>query len=127
MEIIYYIPKIDCEKDIENNFLTELKNKANNQTVFTDITSLKYKFMLERKLIVSIQNSQNVEISVRNDNAVEIKDLILYVNINDFNIVTDKRKSVLNYTVDPKSGMKLIYINKILPGSEDKIIFSSGR
>ncbi len=127
MEIIYFVPKIDCEKDIENDFLADLKNKANDQTVFTDITSLKNKILLERKLIISIQNSQNVEISVRNDNAVEIKDLILYVNIKDFNIVTDKRKSVLNYTVDPKSGMKLIYINKILPGSEEKIIFSSGR
>lgn len=127
IEIIYYIPKVDCDTDIENNFLTRLKNMVNDRTVFTSIAALRNKLNLERKIKVSVQNNQNVEITVRNDNPVEIKDIILFVKIRDFNIVTDRRKSVLNYSVDPENNMKKIFINGILPGSEEKIIFNSGR
>ncbi|HQI40114.1 MAG: hypothetical protein B6D44_08280 [Ignavibacteriales bacterium UTCHB2] len=127
IEIIYFLPKIDCNKDIENDFLIDLKNKVNDRTVFTDISSLRDKLMLERKIKIRVQKNQNVEINVINDNLVEIKDLILFVKIDDFNIVTDSRKSILSYTTDQRNGMKKIFINKIFPRSEEKVIFNSGR
>ncbi|HQF41971.1 MAG TPA: hypothetical protein PK073_03585, partial [Ignavibacteriaceae bacterium] len=116
-----------CNKDIENDFLIDLKNKVNDRTVFTDISSLRDKLMLERKIKIRVQKNQNVEINVINDNLVEIKDLILFVKIDDFNIVTDSRKSILSYTTDQRNGMKKIFINKIFPRSEEKVIFNSGR
>jgi hypothetical protein len=127
VEVVYYIPKIDCNTDVENNFLKDLKNKVNDRTVFTNLTVLRNKLNLEREIKVSVQNNQSIEITVRNDNPVELKDIILYVNINDFNVVSDKRKSFLNYSVDSGNGMKKIFINEILPRSEEKIIFNSGR
>lgn len=127
MEIIYFLPKIDCNKDIENDFLIDLKNKVNDKTVYTDISSLRNKLMLERKIKIRVQKNQNLEINVINDNLVEIKYLILFVKIDDFNVVTNSRKSVLHYTTDQRNGMKKIFINEIFPRSEEKVIFNSGR
>lgn len=125
-EVFYFIPKIDCNEDLENNYLIDLKNYNNDDVFFESINELGNRLKLEKNLSVSIRKNENVELIIRNNNLVEVNDLLLLLNMNELNLSFINENSKLNYTIDPKNGIIKIYFDKILPRSEKQVIVNAG-
>ena len=126
IEAFYIVPKIDCDEDIESDYLTFLKNHYDDQTIFTDIASLRNKLQLDANLKVDLLQNENKEIVIRNNNFVEVNDIVLYVNMNGFSKATKKGNVLLNHSVDPQNGMIKIFLEKLPPRSEERVILNSG-
>jgi hypothetical protein len=125
-ETFYYVPLIDCEQDLETNYLTSLKNHSDDQIIFTDINSLRIKLELEKNLVLRVEQNEEIELVIRNQNLVEVNDLTLYVNMNGFQAVRGSSSLPLNHSIDPMNGMIKIYIKKVYPRSEERVFLTEG-
>lgn len=126
LEAFYCIPQIDCEKDFETEYLIYLKTHSDDQIAFTDLASLRSKLEIEKNLVLRIEHNEEIELVVRNNNPLEVKDVTIYVNMNNFIALNGRSFKPLNYSVDPINGMIKIFLKKLFPRSEERFTLLEG-
>ena len=132
VKFINYNPKINCDKNSEDDFLTLINKVDKEHFAFASLNDIgewwNTKNKLDAKIISKFENS--IEVLVTNKNFVEVKNLQLYVNSNSTidrkNISVTSNNILVEHYYQKSSGIIVVSLDKLLPNSTMKITISFG-
>ncbi len=131
INIFYYNPKINCEKNLSNELLININQIKSNKYNFVSLKSLKKWWKIRERISAEVKSisGNEIEIILNNKNPNEINNLKVFLNYNknvygkSFNISFDN--SILNYQFDDIANVIEISLNKIQANSVNKIKVNS--
>ncbi|MDP2366238.1 MAG: hypothetical protein Q8M94_21000, partial [Ignavibacteria bacterium] len=127
VSFIHHKPKINCDENSEDEFLTMINQLDKSQSGFTSLKEISKwwitKNKLDTKIISGFEN--DIEVLVTNKNFVEVNNLQLYVNSNSSidkrNISVTSNNQLVEYYFHRSSSTIVIILDKSPPNSTKKI------
>ncbi|MEO8232995.1 MAG: hypothetical protein ABI638_11980 [Ignavibacteriota bacterium] len=125
--ILYYNPKIDCEKNLEDELLTNINQLKSNRYNFASLNSIKKWWEIRERISAEVKSiSENeIEIILNNKNSDEINNLKIFLNCNkniyEKSLTISFNNSMLNYQFDNIADVLEISLNNIGAKSVNKI------
>jgi hypothetical protein len=130
IQFINYIPKINCEKNTEDNLLTNLNLLSAQNYHFISLNRARDWWIVRNNLKCEIKLllENSIEIFASNNNSVEVDNIKLFLNPgesfkqNGFSITSNN--TPLDYYYEKSNGAIVINLNKLYPNSVKKILIS---
>jgi len=130
IQFINYTPKIDCEKNIEDDLLADLNLLGLQNYHFVSLTTARDWWIIKNNLKCEINNllENSIEIFVSNNNPVEVDNIKLILNpagsYKQKNISITSNNALLDYNYESSSGAIVINLDKLYSNSIKKILVS---
>jgi hypothetical protein len=130
IQFINYTPKLNCDKNTEDELLTDLNLLSSQNYHFISLISVRDWWIIKNNLKCEIKSllENSIELSVSNNNPVEVDNIKLFLNagggFTQKNISIVSNNASLDYNYENSSGAIVIKINKLDPNSVKKIMVS---
>lgn len=127
INIFYYNPKIDCEKDLQDELLIKINQIKSNKYNFVSLNSLKKWWKIRERISAEVKliSENEIEITLNNKNSNEINGLKVFLNYNKNaygkSLTVSFDNSILNYQYDDIVEVLEISLNNIQANSVNKI------
>lgn len=127
INVFYYNPKIDCEKNLSNELLININQIKSNKYNFVSLNSLKKWWKIRERISAEVKSiSENeIEIVLNNKSSNEINDLKVFLNyiksVYGKSLTVSFDNSILNYQFDDIAEVFEITLNNIQANSVNKI------
>ena len=131
VKFIHYIPKNNCDKNSDDDFLALINQGEKEHFAFSSLKDIgewwNTKNKLDAKIISKFENS--IEVFVTNKNFMEVKNLQLHFNSNNINyrnISVSSNNILVEHYYQLGSGTIVVSLDKLLPNSTRKITIRFG-
>jgi len=130
IQFINYTPKIDCEKNIEDDLLADLNLLGLQNYHFVSLTTARDWWIIKNNLKCEIKYllENSIELCVSNNNPVEVNNIKLFLNpagsYKQKNISITSNNALLDYNYESSSGAIVINLDKLYSNSIKKILVS---
>ena len=130
IQFINYTPKINCDKNTEDDLLTDLNLLSSQNYHFISLIIVRDWWIIKNNLKCEIKSllENSIELSVSNNNPVEVDNIKLFLNpggrFNQKNISIISNNASLDYNYEKSNGAIVINLNKLHPNSVKKILVS---
>ena len=130
IQFFNYTPKINCEKNTEDDLLADLNLFSSQNYNFISLSAARDWWIIKNNLKCEIKYllENSIELFVSNNNPVEVNNIKLFFNSGrnsmPKNVSITSNNKLLDYDYENSSGAIAINLDKLYPNSIKKILIS---
>ena len=128
IQFINYTPKLNCDKNTEDELLTDLNLLSPQNYHFISLNSVRDWWIIKNNLKCEIKLllENSIELSISNNNPVEVDNIKLFLNpggrFNQKKVSIISNNASLDYYYEKSNGAIVINLDKLHPNSVKKIL-----